>query len=37
MIKGIKDDGDPAVADNVNIKFARGGIDRVIEDEEEEE
>lgn len=25
------------VADNVNIKFARGGIDRVIEDEEEEE
>ena len=25
------------IADNVNIKFARGGIDRVIEEEEEKE
>ncbi|HOJ84464.1 MAG: preprotein translocase subunit YajC [Dethiobacteria bacterium] len=36
VIKEIKDDVlTLRIADNVNIKFARGGIERVIEDEEE--
>lgn len=38
VIKEIKEDMVTLrVADNVNIKFARGGVERVIEDEEEEE
>lgn len=38
VIKELQDDVVTLrVADNVNIKLARGGIDRVIEDEEEEE
>ena len=35
VIKDIKEDVlTLRVADNVNVKFARGGIDRVVEDEE---
>ena len=38
VIKDIKEDTlSLRVADNVNIKFSRGGIERVVEDEEEEE
>ncbi len=38
LIKEIREDVVTLrVADNVNIKFSRGGVERVVEDEDEEE